>query len=163
MYSPSGHPICRWVCLFFRTDLEKCSITSLAHQWMLCSEWVPSEWESKQMIKTLQSSTSNPHHSRTSVNVLWSQKLKLANPSLRRFSFKWVLFDKIWVHNNAFSSEKVHPLLFSHIKIHRHICLELFWTVFVYKHCLICAYFSPDSDEIVFIGESNVMDKGLVF
>ncbi len=28
---------------FIRTDLEKCYITSLAHQWMLCSEWVPSE------------------------------------------------------------------------------------------------------------------------
>ncbi len=26
------------------SDLEKCSIASLAHQWMLCSEWVPSEW-----------------------------------------------------------------------------------------------------------------------
>ncbi len=25
-------------------DLEKCSIASLAQQWMLCSEWVPSEW-----------------------------------------------------------------------------------------------------------------------
>ncbi len=35
--------------------LEKCSIRSLAHQWMLCSEWVPSEWESKQLIKTSQS------------------------------------------------------------------------------------------------------------
>ncbi len=23
------------------------------NQWMLCSEWVPSEWESKQLIKTL--------------------------------------------------------------------------------------------------------------
>ncbi len=31
-----------------------CSITSLAHQWTLCSEWVPSEWESKQLIKTSQ-------------------------------------------------------------------------------------------------------------
>ncbi len=39
------------------SDLEKCSITSLAHQWMLCSEWVPSEWESKQLIKTSQWST----------------------------------------------------------------------------------------------------------
>ncbi len=28
------------------------------------------------------------------------------------------------IHNNAFSSEKVHALLFSHIKIHRHICLD---------------------------------------
>ncbi len=34
-----------------QTDLEKCSITSLGHQ---CSEWVPSEWESKQLIKTSQ-------------------------------------------------------------------------------------------------------------
>ncbi len=24
-------------------DLEKCIIPSLAHQWILCSEWVPSE------------------------------------------------------------------------------------------------------------------------
>ncbi len=37
---------------FIRTDLEKCSIPSLSHQWILCSEWVPSEWESKQLIKT---------------------------------------------------------------------------------------------------------------
>ncbi len=28
------------------------SITSLAHQCILCSEWVPSEWESIQLIKT---------------------------------------------------------------------------------------------------------------
>ncbi len=31
----------------------KFSITSLAHQWILCSEWVPSEWESKQLIKNI--------------------------------------------------------------------------------------------------------------
>ncbi len=30
-------------CFFIRTALEKFSITSLAHQWILCSEWVPSE------------------------------------------------------------------------------------------------------------------------
>ncbi len=29
------------------------------------------------------------------------------------------------IHNNAPSSEKVHPVLSSHIKIHQHICLEL--------------------------------------
>ncbi len=33
--------------VFIRTNLEKLSITSLAHQWILCSEWVPSEWEFK--------------------------------------------------------------------------------------------------------------------
>ncbi len=43
-----------WVCFFIKTDLEKCSITSLGQQWIFCSEWVPSEKESKQLIKTLQ-------------------------------------------------------------------------------------------------------------
>ncbi len=65
MYSTSGHQRCRWVCFFIRTDLEKFSIPSLAHQWILWSEWVPSEWESKQLIKTSQLSTCNPHHSST--------------------------------------------------------------------------------------------------
>ncbi len=36
------------------SDLEKCSITSVARQWILRSEWVPSELESKQLIKTSQ-------------------------------------------------------------------------------------------------------------
>ncbi len=35
-------------------NLEKCSITSLSHQWIFYSEWVPSEGESKQLIKTTQ-------------------------------------------------------------------------------------------------------------
>ncbi len=48
---------------FIRTDLEKCSITSFANQWILCSEWVPSEWESKQRIKISKKSTSNQHDS----------------------------------------------------------------------------------------------------
>ncbi len=47
-------PRCRWVCFFIGTDLEKCCILSLAHQWILCSEWVPSEWEFKQLLKTSQ-------------------------------------------------------------------------------------------------------------
>jgi len=37
------HPRCRLVCFFIGTDLEKFSITSLAQQWILCREWVPSE------------------------------------------------------------------------------------------------------------------------
>ncbi len=31
------------------SDLDKYSITSLAQQSILCIEWVPSEWESKQL------------------------------------------------------------------------------------------------------------------
>ncbi len=41
-------------------------------------------------------------------------------------------------------------LLSSHIKIYKNICLEPFWTIFTCKRCLICAYFSPDSDETTF-------------
>ncbi len=32
-------------------DVVEFGLASFAHQWMLCSEWVPSEWESKQLIK----------------------------------------------------------------------------------------------------------------
>ncbi len=53
MYSPSDHSRCRWVSFFIWTDLEKFSITTIAHQ-CNCSEWVPSEWEFKQLIKTSQ-------------------------------------------------------------------------------------------------------------
>ncbi len=50
--SSSDHS--RWVCFFVGTDLEKCSIKTLAHQWILCNKWVLSELESKQLKKTLQ-------------------------------------------------------------------------------------------------------------
>ncbi len=39
------------------------------------------------------------------------------------------------------------PRVVSHIEIHRHICLELFWTIFTCKRCLNCANCSPDSDQ----------------
>ncbi len=35
-------------------QILKFSIISIAQQWILCSEWVPSEWESKKLIKTSQ-------------------------------------------------------------------------------------------------------------
>ncbi len=57
IYSFTCHPRCRWVCFFIQTDFKIFSITSHAHQWILCREWVPSEWESKQLIKTSQSTT----------------------------------------------------------------------------------------------------------
>ncbi len=52
---------------FSLNQIEKCSIASLTHQRILCSEWVPSEWESKQLIKTFS----------PSINVSWSEKLWL--------------------------------------------------------------------------------------
>ncbi len=54
MISPLRPSKMWWGCFFIRTDLGKFSIISLAHQWILCSEWVPSAWESKQLIKTSQ-------------------------------------------------------------------------------------------------------------
>ncbi len=42
IYSLSGHPRCRAVCFFIRTGLDKCIIALFAHQWILCSKWVPS-------------------------------------------------------------------------------------------------------------------------
>ncbi len=82
MCSSSDHPRRRWVCFFIRTDLEKSSIKSLVHQWMLCSEWVPLEWESKQLIIIIIHST--PVHQLMS----WEAKncmfvKEQTNPSVR--------------------------------------------------------------------------------
>ncbi len=38
--------------------MQDASITSLVHQRILCSEWVPPEWESKQRIKTCENQAS---------------------------------------------------------------------------------------------------------
>ncbi len=72
------------VCFFIKTNLEKLSIASLAHQWILCSEWVPSEWESKQLIKTIhKKSTPTPVHQFKSCEAK-SCKFVI-NPSLTHF------------------------------------------------------------------------------
>ncbi len=52
---------------------------------------------------------------------------------------------------NASSSEKVHHLLSSHIKIYPHNCSDLFWTV------LPCAYFPPYSSEMTFPLEKVIL------
>ncbi len=47
-------------CFFIGTDLDKL----LAHQWLLCNEWVPSEWESKftcQLFSCLDSRSDGTH------------------------------------------------------------------------------------------------------
>ncbi len=48
----------------------------------------------------------------------------------------WTNYQSI-IHKDVSSSEKVHALLSSHIKIHNDICLELFWTVFGCKTVVI--------------------------
>ncbi len=55
--------------LFMGRGLETVCITLVA-QWILCTEWVPSEWESKQLIKTSQQSTWHG----PPINILWSEE-----------------------------------------------------------------------------------------
>ncbi len=135
---PSGHPRCRWVCFFIWTDLEKCSITSLAHQWMLCSEWVPSEWESKQMIKTIHTIIpTSPVHQLMS----WEAKNCIqTNPSLSSFNFKPSLLTKICCPLTSKSS------------------LNRLQTVL--DLCIFLSWFIPDG---FFTEERNIMHRGLVF
>ncbi len=86
---------------------------SVFQQWMLCSEWVPSEWESDKNITIIHT---------TPVHQLMSGEAKSWNKSIKTFS------TPMWVHNNTSSSEQVH-LLLSHIKVQPCISLELFWLV----------------------------------
>ncbi len=72
------------ISFFFRTDLEKFSSTSLANQCILCSVWVPSEWEFRQLIKTAQLSTSDSSSSKFQFIVKRKAAcLQQTNPSLR--------------------------------------------------------------------------------
>ncbi len=106
MYSLFGHLRCRWVCFFIGTDMEKFIITLLPHQWIICSEWVPSEWESK-------------HHNNPQVGLI---HYKLTSCKAKRWVFvvnksiiKMLLTSNCCfqlkyestIHNIALSSEKV--------------------------------------------------------
>ncbi len=71
MCSASGRPRCRWVCFFIRF-VEMCLSNGCSavngcrqneSQWMLCSEWVPSEWESDTNITIIHTT---PVHQLTS-------------------------------------------------------------------------------------------------
>ncbi len=97
------------------SDLEKCSITSLAHQWILCSEWVPSEWESKQLIITVIHTT-----------LVWlltsCEAVFVRNKATENFNFNhhfWPKY-KFLIHNNAFSGVSSSPLVW----IRRETCTD---------------------------------------
>ncbi len=110
MYSPSGRPRCRWVCFFIITNLEKCSITSLAHQSAVngCRQnESPNIWykhhNNSQVIHT------------TPVHKLMSCQVKICmfvrNESIvKKFLTSNCCFRLKYesiIHNNAFSSKKV--------------------------------------------------------
>ncbi len=101
--SLSGHP----KCFFIETDLEKFSFTSLSHQWMLYSVWVPSESESKQLIKHHNKST----RLQSSINILWIKSCAFVrNKSIKMFLTSNCLFQlkyELFINIIAFSGVKV--------------------------------------------------------
>ncbi len=84
--------------------------------------------------------------SSSSINILSSKKLHVCKKQIHYWGTLtlnccfWPKYHSI-IHNVYFS-EKVLPLVSSHIKIYWHICLELFWAVFTCKQCLICVFLS---------------------
>ncbi len=137
----------------------------LAHQWILCSEWVPSEWESKQLIKTSQSSTSNPHHSSPSLNILWSfinilwRFINILwSPSLIFFNFKPSLLAKKLSPYSIIMLLPEKKSIFCCLS-HQNPPTYLFRAVLDHfsKRCLICADFSPDSDQTTFSPEEALL------
>ncbi len=59
------------------------------------------------------------------------------------------------IHNNASSSE-INHLSSSHQNQPTYLFV-LFWTIFACKQCLVCAYFSPDSEEMTFSLEEVIL------
>ncbi len=88
-------------CFFIRTDLEKCSITSLAQLWMLSSEWVRQNESLLNADKTSQLIHTAPVHQLMSCEEK-SCVLLETNTSLRRF-FKM----RVLIHNNASAVNKL--------------------------------------------------------
>ncbi len=94
MYLPSGYPRCRWVCLFIRTDLEKFSITSLAHQLILFSEWVSKHTPLFEL--------SFWRHLFTALVSKWcnAKFLQISSDEETNSSISWIALG--WVHKNFF-------------------------------------------------------------
>ncbi len=133
MYSASDHPRCRWV-------------SSSQIWWNLafsvtCSPVDPLQWMGavRMRVQTADKNITIIHT--TPVHQLMSCEEKscvfVRNKSIKTFLNSnccfWLKYKSI-IHNNASSSKKVPPLLSFHIKIHWHICLKLFRTVFTCKH-----------------------------
>ncbi len=93
IYTPSGHPRHKWVCFFMRTDLEKCSITSLAHQWILCSERVNEQKKVTELLKITVKISFVQNDSRTTLHFFpypyWMYNTKLKRKS--NFFFKYYI------------------------------------------------------------------------
>ncbi len=83
IYSPSDHPRC--TVDEFVSSSEQIWRNSALHHWSTNGYSAVNgcrQNESKQLIKSSQKSTSNPHHSSPSINILSSEKLLLARKKI---------------------------------------------------------------------------------
>ncbi len=99
----SSHLRCKCVYFFFGTDLEK----------FICSEWVPSEWEFKQ-LKHHKAIDSTPVHKITSCEAK-SCMFVTYKSIINDINFKSLFLAKIWVLYPwfAFSSKKKNKVILS--------------------------------------------------
>ncbi len=80
----------------------KCVSASVSQQWMLCSEWVPSEWESDKNITVIHTTLVHQLSSgedKSSIKMFLTSNCRL-----------WLKYESI-IHNNSSSGEKVHLML----------------------------------------------------
>ncbi len=81
--------------------------------------------------------------------MLWREKLLVLNKQIHHYGIL-TLNHHFWPnYQSIITSEKVYPTSQSSPTY-------LFKTVFAHKQCLICAYFSPDSDEITILLEKEI-------
>ncbi len=145
MYSLSGHPRRRWVCYFIRTDLE-----NFAWHHFLCKWMGAIRMRVQTADKNITIIHTTPAHQLISCKVkicvfVWSKSIiKALNCHF------WPKYQSI-IHYNTSFSEKAHPLLSSHIKIHRTVlgCFSLNSAWSVHISLLIQTRF--------FTGESNII------
>ncbi len=125
-------------------------------QWILCSEWVPSE-----LVQT----ADKKHYSNPQViHTIWVHQFMSCEVKSSVKNLKPLLQAKIWVRN-PYKSEKVHLLLSSHIKIHLHIQFE---TVFLVNNAWVGSNYAwsvhisllIQMRFLFFTGESYIMDYG---
>ncbi len=144
----------------FQTDLEKCCIASLAHQWMLCSEWVPSEWESKQPIKKHHN---NPQviHTSPAIIILWNKNMSACKKQIHH---QGILNWRVWpkyqsiIHNTERSllvndAWFVHISLLIQMKWIFHWMIIYLWIVMFLISCLDSFWRHPFTAEDAFVSK----------
>ncbi len=86
------------------------------------------------------------------------EKVSHQNPPTCLFMYVYTLFVPFTWNLLWAIQVKLHNKCNNINNINNHTsCLELFWTVFTCKWCVISAYFSPDSDKMTFLLEKAIL------